>query len=310
MAKGSISKSGTNAVKTSPKSASSKPLGRKKGSAKKLKEVTPKKGDEGKMVVKGRDDSPTDTIYLGHVPPGFGEAEMRKFFMQFGDVSKLKLFRSKKTKGSKGYAFIKFDSVTTAGTVSEAMNGYFMGDRQLVSEVVPKWKCHKGMFLQPRKRKEGDDKSDAEVDTKDDEENQEKVAKMALKAKKNLASKQKKLAALGIDYDFVEDLVNKDVDNDNNNDNGDSDRDESEISKRGSKKSASGGSSATRSAATKKRKAVPTEENVEGKEKKAVKGDKEEKTTTKRAKTTAAVASTESAATAKGKTKGKSKAKK
>ena len=307
MAKGSMSKSGTHAVKSSPKSASSKPLGRKKGSAKKLKEVSPKKGDEGKMVVKGRDDSPTDTIYLGHVPPGFGEAEMRKFFMQFGDVSKLKLFRSKKTKGSKGYAFIKFDSVTTAGTVSEAMNGYFMGDRQLVSEVVPKWKCHKGMFLQPRKRKEGDDKSDAELETEDDEENQEKVAKMALKAKKNLASKQKKLAALGIDYDFVEDLVNKDVDNDSNNNNGDSDRDESEDSKRESKKSASG---ATRSAATKKRKAVSTEENKEGKEKKAVKGDKEEKTTTKKAKTTAAVTSTESAATAKGKTKGKSKAKK
>ena len=52
---------------------------------------------------------------------------MRKFFMQFGDVSKVKLFRSKKTKGSKGYAFIKFDSAATAKTVSDAMNGYFMG---------------------------------------------------------------------------------------------------------------------------------------------------------------------------------------
>ena len=165
-------------------------------------------GDAG--VVKGRDDNPSDTVYLGHIPSGFGEAEMRKFFLQFGDVSKVKLFRSKKTKGSKGYAFIKFDSVSTAKTVSDAMNGYFMGDRQLVSEVVPKWKCHKGMFLQPRKHKEGEGESSAKAI--EDNNSQAELAKMSQNAKNNLMAKQKKLAALGIEYNFLDSLVGDDED--------------------------------------------------------------------------------------------------
>ena len=35
-------------------------------------------------------------IYLGHVPHGFYEEEMRKYFSQFGTVTKLKLYRSRK----------------------------------------------------------------------------------------------------------------------------------------------------------------------------------------------------------------------
>lgn len=282
-------KSGTKSAAVAAKEASPKSQGRKKGSAKKLKEVAEKKSDEGHVVVKGRNDSPTDTIYLGHVPLGFGEAEMRKFFMQFGDVSKLKLFRSKKTKGSKGYAFIKFDSVTTAGTVSEAMNGYFMGDRQLVSEVVPKWKCHKGMFLQPRKRKEGEEvgKSSTDMDVYE-EEDQEKIAKMARKAKKNLSSKQKKLAALGIEYDFVEDLVSKGLD-----------KEEKSETKTKTKTKTSAAAKETK----KKRKAAESEDESEdeAEEKESKAPTKAKAAATKKAKTAA------TAAPAKGKGKGKAK---
>ena len=103
MAKG-IKKSSVKDV--TPKKSSDSPKissSRKKGLSKKvrIKDANSKSnGDAG--VVKGRDDNPSDTVYLGHIPSGFGEAEMRKFFLQFGDVSKVKLFRSKKTKGSKG----------------------------------------------------------------------------------------------------------------------------------------------------------------------------------------------------------------
>ena len=256
-------KSGTKSAAVAAKEASPKSQGRKKGSAKKLKEVAEKKSDEGHVVVKGRNNSPTDTIYLGHVPLGFEEAEMRKFFMQFGDVSKLKLFRSKKTKGSKGYAFIKFDSVTTAGTVSKAMNGYFMGDRQLVSEVVPKWKCHKGMFLQPRTRKEGeeDGKSSTEMNVYEEED-------------------QEKIAALGIEYDFVEDLVSKGLDKEKKSE---------------TKTKAKTKTSAAAKETKKKRKAAESEDEAEEKESKA------KAAATKKAKT---------AATAPAKGKGKGKAKK
>ena len=42
------------------------------------------------------------TIYLGHIPFGFFEDEMRGFFSQFGTVTRLRLARSKKTGRSKG----------------------------------------------------------------------------------------------------------------------------------------------------------------------------------------------------------------
>ncbi len=36
------------------------------------------------------------TVYLGHIPHGFYEKEMRGYFSQFGKVTRLKLFKSKK----------------------------------------------------------------------------------------------------------------------------------------------------------------------------------------------------------------------
>jgi nucleolar protein 15 len=195
MAKAAVTKKG----KTTPKKAVGDKLveGRKKGSAKKERSLAVSSDAVPSPDVKLRNTSPSDIIYLGHIPNGFGEGEMRKFFTQYGDVQKLKLFRSKKTKGSKGHAFIKFDSVTTAKTVSESMNGYFMGDRQLVSEVVPKFKCHKGMFLQPRKHKEGTDGA-----VKKMKKGPVDVTKLSTKANKTLEKKAAKLAELGIDYDF------------------------------------------------------------------------------------------------------------
>ena len=47
-------------------------------------------------------------IYIGHVPDGFFEDQMRGFFGQFGEVTNLRISRSKKTGNSKGYGFVEF----------------------------------------------------------------------------------------------------------------------------------------------------------------------------------------------------------
>jgi len=167
------------------------------------------------------DKSPSDIIYIGHIPAGFEEREMRKFFSQFGDVVRLKLVRNKKTLASRGHAFVKFESVETANTVSESMNGYFIGERQLVSHVVPAGKVHEGMLRTgarsnaskardgvvseegSRKRKAGTD-----ADSSDSENDDETASFPAPKAGKNkigssMRKKQKKLDALGMGYDFL-----------------------------------------------------------------------------------------------------------
>ncbi len=72
--------------------------------------------------------------------------KMISFFGQFGKVKHLKLFRSEKTGGSKGYAFIEFETPSVAAVVAEAMDGYFIQEIQMTAHVVPKSKQHDGMF--------------------------------------------------------------------------------------------------------------------------------------------------------------------
>ncbi len=76
-------------------------------------------------------------IYVGHVPHGFYEDQMRGFFSQFGDVTNLRLSRSKKTGGSKGYGFIQFADSETAKVAAETMDKYLMHGKQLVAHVAP-----------------------------------------------------------------------------------------------------------------------------------------------------------------------------
>jgi nucleolar protein 15 len=85
-------------------------------------------------------------IYLGHIPYGFREEEMKEFFTQFGEVTRIKLARSKRSGRPKGYAFIEFNKLETAEVAAETMNNRFMLDRQLVSHVVDDEKLHKDLF--------------------------------------------------------------------------------------------------------------------------------------------------------------------
>jgi nucleolar protein 15 len=148
-------------------------------------------------------------IYLGHIPTGFGEAESRKFFAQFGKVRRVKIFKSMKTGGSKGYGFVQFETPDVATVVAEAMDGYFLSDRQLVCHVIPVNKLHEGMFLPPKQKSkpvvkdsEGADEKEATDDEDEEEEetapSQEKIERLT----RTQAKKQKRLKDLGIDYDF------------------------------------------------------------------------------------------------------------
>lgn len=47
-------------------------------------------------------------VYLGRIPHGFFEDQIRGYFGQFGDVLRVRLSRSKKTGRSRGYAFVEF----------------------------------------------------------------------------------------------------------------------------------------------------------------------------------------------------------
>lgn len=51
------------------------------------------------------DDLTPGVVYLGHIPHGFYEDQIRDFFSQFGTVNKVRLSRSKKVGGSHHFQY-------------------------------------------------------------------------------------------------------------------------------------------------------------------------------------------------------------
>jgi nucleolar protein 15 len=85
-------------------------------------------------------------VYIGHIPHGFFEAQMQKYFSQFGEVRRLALSRSRKTGRARGYAFVQFADATVARIAAEAMDGYALMEKVLVAKVVPPEKVAASTF--------------------------------------------------------------------------------------------------------------------------------------------------------------------
>lgn len=135
-------------------------------------------------------DDASKVVYVGHVPHGFYEDEMLGFFGQFGTVKKVRLSRSKKTSGSKGYAFVEFARSDVAQVAAKAMDSYLMGGKQLVCHVVPPEFVKERPNLMRGKKRRPDRGSRTVVDSR--------IAKNPA----NLDKKMARLHKLGYHYDF------------------------------------------------------------------------------------------------------------
>lgn len=85
-------------------------------------------------------------IYLGHIPHGFFEDQMKDYFSQFGRVTKVRLVRSSKTGISRGYGYVEFQHPDVAKIAAETMNNYLMCGRLLKATYIPPEKQHIGFF--------------------------------------------------------------------------------------------------------------------------------------------------------------------
>ncbi|CAG8551894.1 5861_t:CDS:2 [Paraglomus occultum] len=97
---------------------------------------------EESLAEPGLDVAEPGVVYVGRIPHGFYEKEMREYFSQFGKINKLKLSRNKKTGKSRHFAFIEFESAEVAQIVAETMNNYLLHNHLLQCNVVPKDKVH------------------------------------------------------------------------------------------------------------------------------------------------------------------------
>jgi nucleolar protein 15 len=90
-------------------------------------------------------------VYIGHLPYGFHESQMRNFFAQFGRITRLKMARSPKSRAARHYGFIEFADREVAKIVAKAMNNYMMFGHTLKCEFIPANRVHRNTFLNSAK---------------------------------------------------------------------------------------------------------------------------------------------------------------
>lgn len=154
---------------------------------------------------------PRGVVYVGHIPDGFAEPQMRKFFSQFGKVARLRLSRSKKNARSKGYAFVEFEEESVAKIVASTMHKYLLFGKTLQCHLMEKDKQHPmlfkgskkkfGNFSNLRRKKFRTTHNDRPKKEMDGQELPCQTTRQA-KRKERMAQKLKGvLANLGVDYD-------------------------------------------------------------------------------------------------------------
>lgn len=161
--------------------------------------------EEEQEVRKPQDTKNRAVVYVSHVPHGFYEKQMRRFFGQFGTVTNLRLARSKKTGRSCGFAFVEFKYREVAAVVADSMNNYLMFDRLLKCSVVPKERTSRAIF----RGKVREQKPPARVArmkhkklvnaVKCEETVQKRQVRQVKRVKKSLAKLQK----AGVEYSFT-----------------------------------------------------------------------------------------------------------
>ncbi|RIA95539.1 hypothetical protein C1645_733929 [Glomus cerebriforme] len=153
--------------------------------------------------IKNKGDKMTPgVIYLGRIPHGFYEEQMRSYLDQFGTVNKLKLYRNKKTGKSRHFAFIEFASNEVAEIVAETMNNYPLSNRLLRCKIVPEEKINQHMWIGANKVYKPEPYLKAELKRRTKKKSLKQVENKIQKLVKKEEMKRKRLKDLEIDYDF------------------------------------------------------------------------------------------------------------
>lgn len=161
-----------------------------------------------KRDIAARDGGPRQTpagaavLYLGHIPHGFYEEQMKGFFSQFGIVTRLRLARNKKTGRSKHYAFIEFKHAEVAEVVAKAMNGYLLFSKILVAKVIAPEAVHSETFKDANRKWRAVDRVLIVRKEHNRARTEEEAARREAKLLRAESAKRRKLAAAGIEYEF------------------------------------------------------------------------------------------------------------
>ncbi|PFH56593.1 hypothetical protein XA68_16275 [Ophiocordyceps unilateralis] len=91
-------------------------------------------------------------IYIGRIPHGFYEYEMRQYLSQFGPVTRIRLSRNKRTGASKHFAFVEFEDESTAEIVAKTMDNYLLFGHILKVKMVSGDQIHADLWKGANRR--------------------------------------------------------------------------------------------------------------------------------------------------------------
>ena len=103
--------------------------------------ATAKTRDANEKQKTSEEDEP-GTLYIGRIPHGFYEPQMKSYFSQFGDITRLRMARNRRTGASKHFAFVEFASAEVARIVADTMDNYLMFGHILRVKFIPKEQVH------------------------------------------------------------------------------------------------------------------------------------------------------------------------
>ncbi|TKA82308.1 hypothetical protein B0A55_01446 [Friedmanniomyces simplex] len=92
-------------------------------------------------------------VYVGRIPHGFYEPQMRAYFSQFGTISNMRLARNRKTGKSQHYAFVEFSSKAVAEIVAKTMDKYLLFGHIMQVRTVPLEQIKENMWNGTGRRK-------------------------------------------------------------------------------------------------------------------------------------------------------------
>lgn len=111
------------------------------------------KARKGAKAVNGASGSgKPGVMYLGSIPHGFYEHEIREYFSQFGDITRLRVVRNKKTGASRHRAFVEFADTEVADIAARTMDNYLLFGHILKAKVIHPDQVHRELFKGANRR--------------------------------------------------------------------------------------------------------------------------------------------------------------
>ncbi|KAF9007625.1 hypothetical protein BDQ17DRAFT_1407471 [Cyathus striatus] len=141
-------------------------------------------------------------LFLGRIPHGFYEDQLKAYFAQFGEVTRLRISRNKKTGKSKHYGFIEFDSFAVAKIVAETMDNYLLMGHILRCKLVHKDEVHPELWIGANKKWRPVPKDRLVRAQHNKPRTEEQKARAAGRLLKRQNQRKRKLQEAGINYDL------------------------------------------------------------------------------------------------------------